>query len=259
MRADMDKQVKAAMASGFNAKQQSKLIHSLKNETKTLAKADLSPNDTLYFKQCSDCEFVVDAMCTKIFIEGCQNLKIKVNERVITQTLEVWKCDAVDIDLNTKIQTVQLDLIKGARVNFSSKEHFNRLIWSAVDDLRLTFADASEHVLETGVQQMLASNANLTQHDQFIVRLVPNKLSGQEQLLNEVIVRLENGFPTTEREARVFEERQEQNLQKLAKELLGKDIVLGKKKDDKPKVGRNDSCTCGSGKKFKKCCGTEVF
>ena len=22
-----------------------------------------------------------------------------------------------------------------------------------------------------------------------------------------------------------------------------------------PKVGRNDSCPCGSGKKFKKCCG----
>ena len=24
---------------------------------------------------------------------------------------------------------------------------------------------------------------------------------------------------------------------------------------DKPKVGRNDPCPCGSGKKFKKCCG----
>jgi uncharacterized protein YchJ len=23
-----------------------------------------------------------------------------------------------------------------------------------------------------------------------------------------------------------------------------------------PKVGRNDPCTCGSGKKFKKCCGS---
>ncbi|MCL0091229.1 SEC-C metal-binding domain-containing protein [Dehalococcoidia bacterium] len=23
----------------------------------------------------------------------------------------------------------------------------------------------------------------------------------------------------------------------------------------KPKVGRNDPCPCGSGKKFKKCCG----
>jgi len=24
---------------------------------------------------------------------------------------------------------------------------------------------------------------------------------------------------------------------------------------DKPKVGRNDPCVCGSGRKFKKCCG----
>jgi SEC-C motif len=29
-------------------------------------------------------------------------------------------------------------------------------------------------------------------------------------------------------------------------------------KRDKPKIGRNDSCTCGSGKKYKRCCGTEV-
>ncbi|OFZ29506.1 MAG: hypothetical protein A2622_07195 [Bdellovibrionales bacterium RIFCSPHIGHO2_01_FULL_40_29] len=26
---------------------------------------------------------------------------------------------------------------------------------------------------------------------------------------------------------------------------------------DQPKIGRNDPCHCGSGKKFKKCCGTE--
>ncbi len=25
---------------------------------------------------------------------------------------------------------------------------------------------------------------------------------------------------------------------------------------DAPKIGRNDPCTCGSQKKFKKCCGT---
>ncbi len=27
---------------------------------------------------------------------------------------------------------------------------------------------------------------------------------------------------------------------------------------ESPKVGRNDPCTCGSGKKYKKCCGTEA-
>lgn len=28
-------------------------------------------------------------------------------------------------------------------------------------------------------------------------------------------------------------------------------------KRDEPKIGRNDDCSCGSGKKFKKCCGAE--
>jgi len=28
---------------------------------------------------------------------------------------------------------------------------------------------------------------------------------------------------------------------------------------EEPKVGRNDPCPCGSGKKFKKCCGTAVM
>lgn len=34
-------------------------------------------------------------------------------------------------------------------------------------------------------------------------------------------------------------------------------ITTGKKKSDKsqPKVGRNDPCPCGSGKKYKRCCG----
>ncbi len=26
---------------------------------------------------------------------------------------------------------------------------------------------------------------------------------------------------------------------------------------DGPKIGRNDLCPCGSGKKFKKCCGSD--
>ncbi|MBI3573670.1 UPF0149 family protein [Candidatus Kaiserbacteria bacterium] len=30
---------------------------------------------------------------------------------------------------------------------------------------------------------------------------------------------------------------------------------LGQEPSDRPKVGRNDLCPCGSGKKFKKCCG----
>ena len=35
----------------------------------------------------------------------------------------------------------------------------------------------------------------------------------------------------------------------------GKPIPVSTFKRDNPKVGRNDPCPCGSGKKFKKCCG----
>ena len=34
--------------------------------------------------------------------------------------------------------------------------------------------------------------------------------------------------------------------------LLNKPLPV----ESKPKVGRNDPCSCGSGKKYKKCCGT---
>jgi SEC-C motif-containing protein len=37
--------------------------------------------------------------------------------------------------------------------------------------------------------------------------------------------------------------------------LDAKGIQVGPYKRAEPKVGRNDACPCGSGKKFKKCCG----
>ena len=38
----------------------------------------------------------------------------------------------------------------------------------------------------------------------------------------------------------------------------GKPITPGTVVREEPKVGRNDPCTCGSGRKFKKCCGVNV-
>lgn len=71
-------------------------------------------------------------------------------------------------------------------------------------------------------------------------------MTQQDDLLNEMVVRLENGYPTTEREARQFEERQEENLQALAKQLLGENVVLGPAKNKAAKIGRNDKCICGT-------------
>ena len=37
--------------------------------------------------------------------------------------------------------------------------------------------------------------------------------------------------------------------------LDAQSVQLGTFKRQEPKIGRNDSCPCGSGKKYKKCCG----
>lgn len=197
---------------------------------------------------------------TKIFIEGCDKVNFTFNGRVITQTVEVWKCNDFAMKANTAIKTLQIDLTNKADIQFEKADHFNRIVWAATEDLKLAFDDNEEHKLEVGTKKMIEVNPNVkAETDQFIIRLLPNKLTGKLQLLNELIVRLENGFPTTERESRQFEEKQEANLQKLARDLLGKEIKIGKKKDVGPKVSRNDPCTCGSGKKYKKCCGTDAI
>ncbi|HEX5337266.1 MAG TPA: UPF0149 family protein [Gallionella sp.] len=46
-----------------------------------------------------------------------------------------------------------------------------------------------------------------------------------------------------------------QPVRKVAVERM----AVGTIQRDQPKVGRNDPCPCGSGKKFKKCCGAAVL
>lgn len=66
----------------------------------------------------------------------------------------------------------------------------------------------------------------------------------ENKLLNEKIVRTDNGFPTTKREKDAFEARQEMNLKALAQSM---GVVLPNKKREEPKVRRAlwcDVCVC---------------
>ena len=44
-----------------------------------------------------------------------------------------------------------------------------------------------------------------------------------------------------------------ENLNNLDNDTVSKETV----RNDGPKVGRNDPCPCGSGKKYKNCCGKQ--
>jgi len=119
------------------------------------------------------------------------------------------------------------------------------MVWAGVHDLTLRF-DKEDHTLKTGYAQMEALYGNLNYTiDQFIIRWI------KDELLTERIIRLDNGFPTTEREKKIYDERQELAMQKLAQEA---GITIGKKKEKK--IPPNSICPkCNSGQKYKKCCG----
>jgi len=194
-----------------------------------------------------NCEYEVDSLCTKVLVDACSNCVITINKKIVTNMVEVFKSNGCTLNINTKTGTLQIDVCKNVTLNFEEKEHFNMIVWANVSDLNIKFKDAAHHDMQTGFEQAKAVYPNaIVDFDQFYVRFV------KEKLLCEQVVRLKNGFPTTEREAAEFDRRQEENLKKLAKEM---GLSVGKKKRDTPKLKPNEQCYCASGKKYKKCHG----
>lgn len=257
-----EKKLKENLDNGFTQKMNQKIkIISEKNQTKLFTDKDIDSTETLFFKNCENSKYVVGAMSTKVCIERCKDCTFIFNGKVITQVQELWNNINVKVVNNTTIKTVQVDLCNGADVCFDKTENFNRVVWAATENLKIHFKEkeAAHHIVDTGITEMKKLNPTINEKvDQFIVRLIKNKVTEKIDLRNELIIRLDNGFPTTEREEREFQRRQEANLQKLTKELLGKNINLGKKKDVGPKIRRNDPCKCGSKKKYKNCCGSDL-
>jgi len=178
-------------------------------------------------------------------IDSCNNTTIRLNNKIITSTVDVYKSDNFNLFVNTKVGTLQLDICNKLNAEFQNKEMFQSVVWAGVSDLSLKFKEEN-HVLETGFEQMKKLYPELRHTiDQFIIRWIDG------QLLSERLIRLENGYPTTEREKKIYDDKQEQAMQKLAKEA---GITIGKKNEKK--IPPNAVCPkCNSGKKYKKCCG----
>jgi len=171
------------------------------SQVKHLDNTSISSNSTVFLRLCDDMEYIIDCVCTKIMIEECKNLKLTVNDKILTSIIEVWKSDNINLNLNSQVQTVQIDNCKNVNLNYSNPNHFYSIVWTTTSQLSLKiFEDGQEkHVL----QSPLSSNNNSEEtekgslkngSEQYIVRLIDN------QLVAEELVRAENWFPITQRE-----------------------------------------------------------
>ena len=80
------------------------------------------------------------------------------------------------------------------------------------------------------------------------IKIKPKK--AEKQATNKEI--LEEGIERQEEEVKEMREKQQQDYMMSRGEDQAESKTIRHQKD---KVGRNDPCPCGSGKKYKKCCG----
>eukprot|EP01106_Pelomyxa_sp_JSP_P018214 TRINITY_DN810_c0_g4_i5.p1 TRINITY_DN810_c0_g4~~TRINITY_DN810_c0_g4_i5.p1 ORF type:complete len:179 (+),score=56.15 TRINITY_DN810_c0_g4_i5:870-1406(+) len=176
-------------------------------------------------------------------MQGCTTTTLTVSSKIITSTLEMFHCQGMKVVFNTEVHTVQADINTDISLTFSTKQSFGMIVWAGTRNLTVK---VEEFELKTGFEVLQQEYKNLREDiDQFKIHFVTGKL------VSEKVVRLDNGFPTTKREADEYDRRQEANLQKRAKEM---GITIKRKQPTGPKVGRNDPCPCGSGRKYKACC-----
>eukprot|EP01119_Soliformovum_irregulare_P005296 TRINITY_DN17073_c0_g1_i1.p1 TRINITY_DN17073_c0_g1~~TRINITY_DN17073_c0_g1_i1.p1 ORF type:complete len:264 (+),score=61.96 TRINITY_DN17073_c0_g1_i1:1022-1813(+) len=232
---------------GGAKKQEAKLVLNETGKKEVWGEDEVKNTATVFIKSCNDCEYTLNATCTKVFIESCVNTKLIINGKIVTSVLEVYKCENLTLELNSKIGTLQTDMSKNIIANYNGLDSFQTVVWAGCYDLSINLLAESKS-FKTGFTEMAQKYHELRETiDQFIIRWI------DDQLLNEKVIRLENGFPTTEREKKIFDDRQEEALRKFA-ENAG--ITIGKKKESGAKIGPNEVCPkCKSGKKYKKCCG----
>lgn len=215
---------------------------------------DLKKVPTVYFNKCKGGCYTVDHLSSKILIEGLSDTTITIRGKVLTSTVEVWKCSNLTLVLDTPVKTLQLDMLTSVDVQFSKKEHYHAVVWQDVYDLNLSFGDAPQHNLATGFAHMETMHPdNDVKLDQFIVRFLEASDSTERVLTPERCVRLKNGFLSTEREAIDWERRNTQAREAFMANYL-KENGLRLNKGNSKKVPPNKPCTCGSNLKYKKCC-----
>ncbi|KAJ3113824.1 hypothetical protein HDU96_002866 [Phlyctochytrium bullatum] len=212
-------EMQAMLAQARIPKLQNQYITDLENETRHLDATVLPPNSTVYLRKLKNCTIVVDSTVTKVLIEDCERTSVTIKGRVITQMLEIWRCNWCNLEVDTMIQTVQVDMCGGLKMRFATKDHFSSMVFAASEDIDLSFGDYegpelnADGVFASGLEIFKAANPQAEispEIDQFTVRFLKNVLT------TELIIRVGGGYASTDREDTEAVKRKNMIMEKVA-------------------------------------------
>lgn len=132
-----------------------------------------------------ECTFVIPANAgvLKVFIERCQNCRIRLEGKVRTSSVEVWKCQGLVIEVQQSLGMLQIDECLGpVQIVYSSQEHFGDIYHQNVPGLSAGWGEASWSI----------GRASQVQH---VTRL--SGATEAEPLCTVEVSRNKNDFPLT--------------------------------------------------------------
>ncbi|KAF9157476.1 hypothetical protein DFQ26_008700 [Actinomortierella ambigua] len=148
---------------GQSAKERAtQLLQDEAGQEKTI---QMEPSKALYLLNCKDCTLTIEGKPIKISIENCENLVLKVTDKILTSVLDVWGSKNVEIDCERAVGFLQLESVQGFKFRLPDPEYFNEMIWVASDDIVLHLG-TEKH--ELGSSKMEAKPDQRNDLDQFI-------------------------------------------------------------------------------------------
>ncbi|KAG0237827.1 hypothetical protein BGW42_008448 [Actinomortierella wolfii] len=195
---------------GLSAKERATQF--LQHEVSQESAIQMEPHKALYLLNCKDCTYTVQGKPVKIAIENCENVVLKVTDKVLTGVIDVWGSKNIQVDCERAVGLFQLDNVKGFSLKLPDPEYFNEMIWVGSDNMVLHLGDEKH---ELGCSKLSASHPEQRRElDQFKTTMKPTGL------VTEAVIRVNAGFPTTRAEEASHERLERQ-----------KDAVLGRSND----------------------------
>ncbi|KAF9932902.1 hypothetical protein FBU30_007061 [Linnemannia zychae] len=197
---------------GLNSKENA--THLLKDAKNVVETIEVQDRKALYLLKCEDCEYIIQGRPIKISIENCKNVVIKVEGKVLTGTVDIWRSENIHLDFDRSVSVFQLDTIQTITIKMPEAEYFGSMIWAGVDDITLHLGSDSHSLSYSHLQ---AKNPDLRpETDQFKTTIVDGSVK------TEAIMRMNNGYPMTRSE--------ESNMQ--ANEKKKDELLRGASKAD---------------------------
>lgn len=223
-----------------------KVYFKKENENIVIEETDVADDEVVSFSGCKNCEYTIKGRCTKVFVEHCEDFTLRVDGQILTHTIEVDACERMNLVIDSKIGTLQVERCTKTNIFIKDKVHFTGfMIWAGSFMLRLQVEEAVMSC-DFGLTQKMDPTINI-ERTQFKVWM-----NNVGKLSCDKIIRLENGFPSTKREDDEHIRREEGKLDELSKRM---GVTVNRKADAiGSRVKPNETCPCGSGQKYKKCC-----